>query len=289
MNLLTNIGLTIQGFNASLYPSNDEYLGVIRRQKILKNQGYPEVINTSFFFTLDKSMKLIDFKEIYDKTGRKTHMNYTAGIEDFRWIDETSGVATTLDTNGCWKTEVSYIELDINKNIIKVLPLRFGEQPTQNEKNWIPLQKSEKYLDLIYSMNPVTIIRADLENGKCTILKKEQVTHFQEPIHNGACYKYNDTYIVAVRVKERHHYKNSFLIQMDRDFSIIKISKPFRFTEDKEYRTCDSPSYKPGPYEMCMTLIPDKDTLITALSVDDKNIFIIKYSIQSIIDFINDS
>jgi hypothetical protein len=291
MELLSSEKINIYGFNASLYPKGTEILGIIRRQFHMKEPGYPEIGNSAHFFILDSQMKLVTFHDIHDKTKRHHHKNFTRDIEDFRWIDETSGIAVTLDTNPCWKTEISYIELDHEKHIQRVLPLRFGDVPTQNEKNWIPLEKNGSELLCLYSMNPVTLVKANLDTGKCESIQQETIQHFQGAVHNGAFFRHGDSYIFTVRVKEKYMYKQSYWVKLGPDFKIQKISRAFRFTDSDEYRIQSSPpEYRPGPYEMCMTLFQtDTKTVTAVVSVGDNDIFLQKYSLQSILDFINES
>lgn len=260
------------------------YSGTLRRQRILPlvTPRYPEVENTLVYLTFTPDFLLVSVVELADETKHRKHINYTRGPEDVRLVTENCGLAVSLDTTPNFRIEVALLDCT-SKAIIAVRPLRYSEAKSV-EKNWIFLRAlDEQRWHVLYSTNPIKVLEVNTSTLECTTFRESKSQLWNHPTHCGAAVQLpNGSFLIAVRCKKGHSYLHSRFMLLDATYSVVSYTVPFRFLYDAEHSTSDG-QYKCGPYEMCMSLWIEENSLFATVSVNDASTYILEYSLEAIV------
>jgi hypothetical protein len=231
----------------SMYAQGDHYLMLFRRRicNPIQNMN-PSVFNTTFLATYDKNLNLLSETELSD-ADRPTHMSYTTGIEDSRFIDENSLLCVCCDSNPFWKPEMCHVSF--SNKVEKLTPLYIEGMPRQIQKNWLFLKRhSEQEIDLLYWCDPFQIVRANTSTGHCNIIKSYTMDGLTLNAHGGASIflepskvpvQYENKILVNIRLFEQRPelsyqtYTHSHWILLDLDYNLIGISEPFKWSDEQ--------------------------------------------------------
>lgn len=172
------------------------------------------------------------------------------GLEDarlVRWNGRLYGTGVRRDTttNGQGRMELSELDEDGNE-ISRVRIKAPGKDDSYCEKNWMPI------LDMPYHYvkwcNPIEIVKVNPETGDCeTVLLKEQPQDLEYYNTNNmgirgssqvipwGDYRIAITHMCELWVNEKGQkcgtgYFEQFIV-WDKDWNIVKLSEPFKFTE----------------------------------------------------------
>lgn len=289
MNPIFEKKLDIVGFNACIYPLDNEYIGLIRNCYNHEVRGvYPEATNTLYFFKLNSNFDILEYNILEDKSGRVIHKSWVTGPEDPRLISPTNALVITCDTNTRWKAEVSIMSFDYHSKIISNLhPIQISGLENNIQKNWLYIRSyDDEYSDYLYSSFPFKIARISNKTFTGNIIKTINTDH-NLVSHNGAITKISEGYLLTTRIKKNYNYNYSLWIILDEELNIIKISTPFLFKGKLEYDT--NGSINISPYEMCMSLHVENNILIACVSIDDKDVYIQKYNLNELLLWIRQS
>jgi hypothetical protein len=277
--------LGLVGYNASLRQQGGGYMGVIRRiVPFEKRNAYPEVKNIAVLFSLDANFNIIFAREMVDNSERTIHTNYTSGPEDSRLLSDTTMMSVTLDTNNRFCIEMSLITFCATSAIIQtVQPLLVAGVENKCEKNWLYLRDGPDGLaHFLHAAFPFRIIGLDYKTGVGNVLKEYNVPGFNVIAHNGATLRHKGGYLITVRIKEGYSYKHSLFINMNDEYDVVGISAPFRFYKQEDWQTGLN-EFKPGGYEMCMSMHIEGEQLVACVSIDDSFAVVHKYILTDII------
>jgi hypothetical protein len=231
----------------SMYERDDQYLILFRRRICNPNQNVnPSVFNTAFLATYDKNLNLLSETELSD-SDRPTHMSYTTGIEDSRFIDEKSLLCVCCDSNPFWKPEMCHVSF--SNKVEKLTPLYIEGMPRQIQKNWLFLKRhSDEEIDLLYWCDPFQIVRANTRTGQCNIIKSYKVDGLALNAHGGSSIfleptkvpvEYENKILVNIRLFEQRPdisyqtYTHSNWILLDLDYNLVGISEPFKWSDEQ--------------------------------------------------------
>ena len=236
----------------SMYKHGDRYLMLFRRRICNPIQNVnPSVFNTTFLATCDKNLNLVSEIELSD-VGRTTHMSYTTGIEDSRFIDEESLLCVCCDSNPFWKPEMCHVSF--SNKVEKLTPLYIEGMPRQIQKNWLFLKRhSVDEIDLLYWCDPFQIVRANTTTGCCNIIKTYTIPGLALNAHGGASVflepanlelakvpvEYANKFLVNIRLFEQkpelsyQTYTHSRWILLDLDYNLVGISDPFKWSDEQ--------------------------------------------------------
>jgi len=166
----------------------------------------------------------------------KTYPSHLIGYDDMRWFEfkgEIWGISNSMITKENQKTqELVLHRLDNKTHQVNKLLRLTGYKDNECQKNWMPLVK-DKELYLVYSLDPVVVLKPDLETGVCTVVHNKPSKNDYTRIRGGSCFvPYKGNYVAAVHeVIFRDHRRFYFtrFVQLDRKFNIFSVSKPIWF------------------------------------------------------------
>ena len=162
--------------------------------------------------------------------------------------------------------------------VTKIQPLNIVDLPRQIEKNWVVLNIDNGEATVLYSTNPLIILKVHLDSGIGSIIHKG--VGISCHAHNGSAVPLEDgSFLLSVRVKDGIHYKHSLWVKMLSDYSIHSISLPYRFTNN-EFRN-DYNDHE--VFEMCMSIHLEGQELIACLGMNDTHISIIKIPLNYVL------
>ena len=271
----------------SMFEHGDQYLMLFRRTicNPIQNTN-PSVFNTTFIATYDKNLNLLSEFELSDND-RPTHRSFTTGIEDGRFIDAKSLLCVCLDSNPFWKPEMCH--LSFSNKVEKLTPLYIEGMPLKIQKNWLFLKRhNEVDIDLLYWCDPFQIVRANIETGKCNIIKTYTVEGLSLNAHGGASIlleptkvpvEYENKFLVSIRLFEHkpnlsyQTYTHTQWILLDIDYNLIGISEPFKWNDNE--------------YEMNTSLCIQDQFLLCSVTCNDTNKYIYKLPILEILGSIH--
>jgi hypothetical protein len=231
----------------SMYERGDHYMMLFRRRICNPIQNVnPSVFNTTFLATYDKNLNLLSEVELSDGD-RPTHMSYTTGIEDSRFIDEHSLLCVCCDSNPFWKPEMCHVSF--SNKVEKLTPLYIEGMSRQTQKNWLFLKRhSDEEIDLLYWCDPFQIVRANTTTGQCNIIKTYAVDGLSLNAHGGASIfldpakvsiGYANKFLVSIRLFEQkpnwpcQTYTHSHWILLDVDYNLVGMSEPFKWGDEQ--------------------------------------------------------
>jgi hypothetical protein len=231
----------------SMYQHGNQYLMLFRKRICNPNQNVnPSVFNTTYLATYDKNMNLLSEKELLDGN-RPTHMSYTTGIEDSRFIDDKSLLCVCCDSNPYWKPEMCHVSF--SDKVEKLTPLYIEGMPRQTQKNWLFLKRhSDEEIDLLYWCDPFQVVRANTTTGQCNIIKSYTVDGLALNAHGGSSIfldpnkvpvEYGNKILVNIRLFEQkpglsyQTYTHSHWILLDLDYNLVGISDPFKWSDEQ--------------------------------------------------------
>lgn len=226
----------------------------------------------NFFITLDKDFKKLSQHEITENLPReKAAFVGVEGLEDCRLFEfnkEWWFSCSTFDTNPHRVPQLTLCKLASGsagdtKTVEKLLPLK-GPNPTQCEKNWMPLIKDNQ-IHFIYSYSPFKILKVDTATGNChTVLEYDPGYDFSRMRGSAPPIPFDGGYLLMVHevsYTDQRCYLHRF-IYLDQNFKISKMSKPFIFR------------HKGVEYSCGMTTDHSGKNLVMAVGIEDREAYL---------------
>jgi len=272
------------GFNMSLidHPIYEGYyLATIRKQEKLSDTEYPTIKNCNFLLVLNQQYDVVEINPMNETLiqPRKLFTSFTVGLEDCRLINCQTFTAVTLDNNENWIPEVCLCKYDYSNGNIEMIQVLKDEE-YKPQKNWLFLNENISMMYFIHSYNPMKIISIDKHSFEQRTIYFQKAFYFDGcEMHGGACIYLEDLkkYLINVRVIENHVYGFSLWILLNEKYKLLGTSQPFTFLSRSDN---SSNNY----YEMCMSLLKKNDILLCSISVCDKDVYIIEYNLQYILN-----
>jgi hypothetical protein len=260
------------GYNLSFIvnPKNSkQYLATVRQiKKYPMEEEYPTCHSRVIFLVLDSSFEIINHEELLEKYTRTRHVSYTTGIEDCRLISDKYLSGVCLDTNEKWQPEMCLARLD--NSLLELVPLSL-EGDENPQKNWLFLDQTEYSMNMIHSYDPLQIVSVEKATGISKIIHLRKIFNISDfEVHGGACVYLENKYLVLVRLVRNHDYCGSMWFMMNKQYKLLGLSPVFVF--DKTFK-----------YEMCMSLVQQKDSIFASVSFDDLYMYIYEFSLDSIV------
>ncbi len=204
------------------------------------------------------------------------------GLEDCRLFGFQNSLwftCTTFDTNLIsGRPQITLCKLSDDPteefaNVEKMVPL-LGPDPYRCEKNWLPfVWKDELYT--IYSYDPFTILKPDLETGSCITAHQVENEHdFSSFRGSAGPIEFDSGYLILVHEAVHHlDYSRAYLhrfIYLDENFMIKRITKPFTYLH-QGIEFCNS-----------MTLDHSGERLIMAVGIEDREAYLCTVDLDTI-------
>jgi predicted GH43/DUF377 family glycosyl hydrolase len=292
-------------FNPSVYIDNDEILVSIRHcqylfyhseKKKFEHQWGPllylnpendiTLTTTNYLAKLDENLEInwlnkidtsmLDVKPIWE----------FIGLEDVRlvrWENKlyATGVRRDTTTNGQGRMELS--TLDVGTNYVKEID-RWripapGTDDTYCEKNWMPI------LDMPYHYvkwsNPLEIVKVDPVSKTCEVVlqKQQQIPYYYRG--GSQVIKLGDYWVCLPHIVYLHRseadkkdaiYRHGFIV-WDKDWNLIRYTKPFSFMD--------------ADVEFCCGMAQYKGRILITFGYQDNAAFILSVTPEFLIEFIN--
>ena len=281
-------------FNGSYMIQGDNVVCIARHcMDIESKTRYPSKLNRLVWFQFpisDLSKKQIwiqDSNPLINDSNCQCHVSFTAGFEDPRIGSSNWMTCVGLDTNDRWQPEMVLCEIDLPENKIKTAHSLYIENtPFTPQKNWLVLHELEEHIHMIHSLQPLTIVSVSKRTGRGNhiLIKENKLLNRYDQVHGGACLYLEDRecYLVTCRIVEKHQYKHSLWILLDKEYSPICVSKPFTFTDHRVHNGFF--------YEICMSLIrKNKDEIYVGITLGDQHMYIYTIALSTIPFYVNPS
>lgn len=228
----------------------------------------------NFLLHYDQDFKLISQQEIIEKLPRERIRAISIeGLEDCRIFDlqgKTWFTCTTSDTNPTGNLQISLCKLSEEKwgrtiQVDKLVPL-IGPDLNRTEKNWLPFIKDEQF-HVVYSYDPFTIFKPNMETGQCETVVSYQPTHdFSRFRGSAGPLELDGGYLMLVHEVTlfpdySRCYYHRFLF-LDKNFKVQKVSQPFTFFHLGIEYCCS------------MTLDHSGKQLVLAVGIEDREAYL---------------
>lgn len=227
----------------------------------------------NFLVQYDRDLKLLSQKEIVENLPRKREkVRPIEGLEDcriFGFKGSSWFTCTTLDTNPA-APQISLCKLSNDRSkasvqVEKLTPL-IGPNPSRCEKNWLPFVKDNELL-VIYSCEPFTVYKPDIERGTCQLQHSSSKTQYDFSRFSGSAppVEFDDGYLFLVHEtlydNDQRKYLHRF-VKLDNQYNITQISKPFIFMHQGIEYCCG------------MALDHTKKKLIMGIGIEDREAYL---------------
>ncbi len=141
-----------------------------------------------------------------------------------------------------------------------------GPDPTRCEKNWLPFIKDGE-LFVAYSYDPFVVFRPDFQTGECKLALYQETDHdFSRFRGSAAPIVLDDGYLMLVHeVSILPEYYRCYLhrfLYLNRDFKIVRQSKPFTFMHQGVEYCCS------------MTIDHSGNQLILPIGIEDREAYL---------------
>jgi hypothetical protein len=234
-----------------------------------------KIVTRNFLIELDENFSQISTREMINQCSLEMKRDAVQGLEDvhlFSHHNKLHFVCSTYYTssNGvdvCHGV-VNIEEKDIILKDVKIINY-FGKQGC--EKNWLAFIKDDA-INYLYSQQPVRILRDDGNECK-QVLKKENTINAGLHRGSGGPIPYKNGYLITshevVWNGDGRTYMHKF-IQYDKDFNIVKVSLPFKFSKANV------------DYCRSMTYSLDKKSILLGVGIADKEFKIFSFDVQEL-------
>ncbi len=228
----------------------------------------------NFLVYFDKEFNQLTHQEIVEDLPREHHRTFIIeGLEDCRIVgfdDHSWFSCSTFDTNPSGAIQITLCKME-NKGtegpvkVEKFLPL-IGPDPNRHEKNWLPFVKDNQ-LHFIYSSDPFTIYKPDLETGICeTVFQYTPDYDFSRFRGSASPVPFDEGYLMLIHEVVQHpDYTRTYLhrfVYLNDDFHVEKVSKPFIF------------NHIGIEYCLSMTIDHENKHLVMPVGIEDREAFL---------------
>ena len=186
-----------------------------------------------------------------------TYPTYWTGIEDIRFINESTILTTIPECNPSGQPAIFKATLDTKVHSHTIC------SPSAIEKNWMPYIDHNGTNKVIYSLFPFTIKSIDTDD-------RQVLTHIQalEGYHgstNGIVYKECRLFLIHINKERTYHRWMLF----NPSTQAINVSEPFTF-------------FKHSHIEFTCSLASFKDRIFVSIGVNDSSAFILELNTEQI-------
>lgn len=202
------------------------------------------ILSRNYLLKYSKDFQFLSQQELVERLPLKRCATWTiqgwpiAGLQDCRLAqlgDEKWVACTVCDMSPYCVPQVALCKLGAQNAPAELEIERFallkGPDPQRIEKNWLPFVKNNE-LFTIYSYDPFTIYKPDLQTGQCeTVLRYQAEQDLSNFKGSAPPIEFEGGYLVLIHEMietSQRNYIHRF-IYLDADFRIKTISKPFTF------------------------------------------------------------
>ena len=189
------------------------------------------------------------------------------GVEDLRlfWSDDKlKGISTSREFSNNNTNSMVICDYDLKTNSLKNLNIISSPNPSNCEKNWIPIGDK-----IIYSWSPLSV--GEIKNNSLQITALKDTPFYFKYLRGSSNFvKHKDHYwciVHGVIHSQPRKYYHSIVI-LDKDLNLKNYSVPFYFEKLK--------------IEYCLGLHINEDHLFATVSRNDSNPMIVKVHLSNI-------
>jgi hypothetical protein len=206
-----------------------------------------------------KPLNLEEFQldSVENKYTIPTYPTYWTGLEDIRFIDDSTILTTIPECNPSGGPCIFKAKLTNNTVDDHVVC-----QPNYIEKNWMPY-KYENTNKVIYSLHPFIIKSIDSDDRQT--LSENPILEGYHGSSNGIAYKDQLLFLIHKNNERTHHR----WILFDPSNNSLKISEPFTF-------------FKHSHIEFTCSLASYNDRIFVSLGLNDNSAYILELSVEEI-------
>ena len=278
---IRKIKILHEGFNMSFIEHPDhknQYLATIRDKFNSTEYEYPTIENLVYLVRLDSSFQVLESKQLKEPP-RKRYESFTTGLEDCRLVNDNMMTGVLLDNSEHWVPEMCLCHFDRNThNISKIIVFNTNTEEPRPEKNWLVLKRNSNKFFMLYSYDPLKVMSVDIDTGECHLVHFQKIFNLENcEVHGGAVIhlERERKYLATVRIVNDNNYMFSMWLLLNEQYKLCGMSTGFLFSEPVEGK---------ARYEMCMSLVEKNGFLYASVSVDDKEIYVYEFSLESILD-----
>ncbi len=257
---------------------------------LAEESDYPKVKTTNYLFELDQNLNVLS-KSVVDTSLLDIPPLWKfAGLEDarpIRWEGKfyLTGCRRDTTSNGVGRMELSEIIFE-NSQIKEISRIRIpstGKNDTFCEKNWMPiLVKPYHYVKWT---NPTEVVKCIIDvpyDIKVEVVSSKQLFSDNNKMRGGSqvipykdgylCLVHNSFYELFPSGRQNNNYTHKF-VYWDKDWNILKISKDFKFMNNK--------------IEFCCGMSKYKENYLISFGVQDNSSYILRVPEKILEDFID--
>lgn len=266
----------------SLFEAGEEILANVRyvNYRIEHNGSYTMQLNGNWspYHNVCTKNALLRFNKNFEPIGEPVLLSEELchplrkdtnilGLEDLRlfWSDDKlKGISTSREFSNNNTNSMVVCDYDLNTNSLKNLNILSSPNPTNCEKNWIPIEDK-----IIYSWSPLSIGEIKDNSLQITSLK-DTPFYFKYLRGSSNVVKYKDHYwcIVhgVIHTQPRKYYHS--IVILDKDLNLKNYSVPFYFEQLK--------------IEYCLGLHINENYLYATVSRNDSDPMIVKVHLSNV-------
>lgn len=204
------------------------------------------------------------------------------GLEDVRLVNWENklyaiGVRRDTTTNGEGRMELSEIifENNVPKEINRFRIPAPGKNDAYCEKNWMPI--IDKPYHFVKWCNPTEVVKVDIENKICTTVYLGNYTQRPLDFRGGSqVIKFGENRLSCIHTSKLFNseagrknatYRHHFVI-WDKDWNIVKVSKPFSFMN--------------AEIEFCAGITEYKNNILITFGFQDNSAYLLETTSSAI-------
>jgi len=200
------------------------------------------------------NLEEFEVQSIQNKYSIPTYPTYWTGLEDIRFIDETTILTTIPECN--ISGQPCIFKAKLTDNIISNHTIC---RPNTTEKNWMPY-KYKNEIKVIYSLQPF-IVKSIESDDKLTLPIISPLIQDYHGSTNGI--SYNSQLLFLIHENKTRTYHRWMLFDVTNN--LVKISEPFTF-------------FKHSHIEFTCSLASYNDRIFVSLGLNDNSAFILELS-----------
>lgn len=220
------VDYTIRPDGSYCCASNDH---VIRTQNIL--------LDLTKEFAIENNVRYL-----VDKSGITLYPKNILGMEDVRLFGDNYLFCTYLEMNETRTPQIGWGTYDPDGTVTRMVPLQVTPQ-LQCEKNWMPFINNDE-IYFIYSIGPFVLYKLNKNTAEITEIKRCTFgnstgfldwndVHINDFRGSAPPIPYKDGWLCTIHqvvYQKPRKYFHRF-VWFDKDFTILKFSKPFYFSK----------------------------------------------------------
>lgn len=222
--------------NPSLCQTNDGYLCNVRASNYVYEPQFRFLddgqIHKSdhYLLTLNDQLMITSTKKLKDVTNNIYYPSFVEGIDDLRLINHQYFLCSHGNFNNNKIINQCLGTYNNKGEVTRLIPLK-GPNEMRHEKNWLPFIQNDQ-IYVIYTIHPFMLYQVDAKTGDLTLIKNENLTHFNLTNFRGSAgpINYKGGWLMTCHqvCHTRFNYFHRF-VWIDQNLTTLKHSLPFYF------------------------------------------------------------